>query len=82
MSLISRLVALERARHPRPIRVASEQSCQGGPVTFICFARDERELWPVLVGVEAFETFARTHPVSYREGIIWCDCGQCPIDEE
>ena len=74
MSLVNRLVALERTRTERPYRCVVEQFEQpDGTLTepaFIVYARTPEE-FTCGTSREAFEAFAASHAVTVVEWAIW-----------
>jgi len=74
MSLLGRLVALERARTARPYRAVVEQwERPDGTLTepqYIVYARTPEE-FTCGTSRAAFEAFAATHPVTVVEWCIW-----------
>jgi hypothetical protein len=74
VSIVSRLLALERTRTERPYRAVIEQwERPDGTLTelqFIVYARTRGEF---TCGTDraAFEAFAAAHPVVVAEHVIW-----------
>jgi hypothetical protein len=70
MSLLSRLLALERDRGPRgPVTVISEEVKGQEPTLWQPIARSPFEFWPALRNRAAFEAFCQEHQVVWRRYI-------------
>jgi hypothetical protein len=71
VSIVSRLLALERDRGPRgPVTVISEEIKGEEPTLWQPIARSPHEFWPTLHSRAEFEAFCREHQVVWRRYIF------------